>query len=308
MYSKRLPDILVITLISVLLSYILVSCCALSFNKCIWVGLGGTGAILLAFMFVAQNAYDYSLFHLHNTIRDNRILYNFLNQYKDIPIFMNEGISDSASEQNRQYETESNRTFVRVQCPENSIIYAIPDEWPEECILLTRQKDIENQTLENLQMLGVVIDNKTGYDVRIKGTNLVERVKRDKYPVYTKLEILEWPDVRIECDQQDLKINRGDIVNVNVQFKCDNQKAFINEHKYALSYHIYDENGEIRLWDGRRQPFSMIYDGMENTLMIDEETFLQPGHYILKLDVVKEGEFWLSERGMVMPAIAVTVK
>lgn len=301
------------TFISVLMAYFIFLLYALNLkprfhNLTQWLKICGSVGICVMFFMVSENAYSSCLVEQQNKIRQNSEIYDFLNNYKDVPVFMDEGIINPMSAQSRKYIDEERRLGVRAQATESLIEYTLPKKSVDDCILLMLPNNRENSGNHIFNDWKVLIKSRSGYNVSIKGEKLIERVKKDGYPIYAKSKILEFPWIKVKAREQEILINNRETAKVNIQFECEGQILFINKHKYALAYHIYDGDGRLKLWDGKRTTVSSVYDGLEKTIVIDEALLRQPGHYIVKMDMVEEGKQWLSNCGVELPEIHVFVK
>ncbi|MGH2499290.1 MAG: N-acetylmuramoyl-L-alanine amidase [Candidatus Limnocylindria bacterium] len=76
-----------------------------------------------------------------------------------------------------------------------------------------------------------------------------------------------------------------------------------------LSYHLYSGAGAVVVWDGTRTALpSAIADGQSTTVQAIVTLPAAPGVYTLKLDLVKEGEFWFSSQGVAPASVTLSVQ
>ena len=73
-----------------------------------------------------------------------------------------------------------------------------------------------------------------------------------------------------------------------------------------LSYHLYDATGRLVTWDGLRTPLA-IGAGQTATVKAQIGDPVAPGTYTLKFDLVQEGAFWFSDKGIAAASRSVNV-
>lgn len=120
-------------------------------------------------------------------------------------------------------------------------------------------------------------------------------------------------------------ITLEDIIEENVKFALEKDKGKItnklivsilmpgdwiyqNTENYRISYHIYDENGICVVFDTCRTDFVALFEGEKFIIDVKEINTLKSGRYKVVLDVVKEGEYWVSDYGEQFPTITFDVK
>jgi hypothetical protein len=71
------------------------------------------------------------------------------------------------------------------------------------------------------------------------------------------------------------------------------------EDGLQVSYHWLDTRGNAIVWDGTRTPFPRaVAPGEQIALDVQLDAPRPPGRYVLRLDLVEEHRFWLSEVGV----------
>lgn len=80
------------------------------------------------------------------------------------------------------------------------------------------------------------------------------------------------------------------------------------DHGLQLSYHWLDTHGNAIVWDGARTAFPRpVAPGETIAVEMPLEAPRPPGRYVLRLDLVEEHCFWLSEVGVVTHDMEVNV-
>ena len=92
-----------------------------------------------------------------------------------------------------------------------------------------------------------------------------------------------------------------------VPLRVQNLSNFDWDSLVNLSYHWYDQSGNVVQWDGVRTPLAGLRVGEVRSLEANVLAPLTPGTYILRLDIVHEGVTWFSGRGMELGPITVKV-
>ena len=94
----------------------------------------------------------------------------------------------------------------------------------------------------------------------------------------------------------------------SVPLRVQNMSNFTWGADIDLSYHWYDVNGNVVVWDGARTSLSGMDPNEVRSLNASVVGPQQPGTYVLKLDIVQEGVAWFSEKGMLLAPVVVTVR
>ncbi len=103
-------------------------------------------------------------------------------------------------------------------------------------------------------------------------------------------------DLRIVDQDLPREIESGNPFSVLVVIANDGSGDWSPDDGYALAYHWYDESGEAVVWDGRRTAFeATVAAGEEVSMIASVEAPRFPGRFALAWDVVREGDFWVSE-------------
>lgn len=78
----------------------------------------------------------------------------------------------------------------------------------------------------------------------------------------------------------------------------DYTKPLSNSNKYRISYHIYDEDNNLVIFDGARTDFGSFVGALEVDMAVDISAIPEKGTYMLEVDVVQENVAWLSDLGL----------
>ena len=83
----------------------------------------------------------------------------------------------------------------------------------------------------------------------------------------------------------------------------------VGEEGLQLSHHWLDPRGNAIVWDGPRTPFPRpVATGEQVSLEVALVAPRPPGRYVLRLDLVEEHRFWLSEVGVATLDVEVVVE
>lgn len=75
-----------------------------------------------------------------------------------------------------------------------------------------------------------------------------------------------------------------------------------------LSYHIFDENGNVLVYDNMRTPFGKTLYSGDKAHMSLQVSDMDPGKYVLEIDIVQEGVEWFSEQEDMTKKVTVLVQ
>lgn len=121
---------------------------------------------------------------------------------------------------------------------------------------------------------------------------------------------IEYNNIRLTCAQQEYIADTNEQLTIKVKI-YNNSTENISNNKNLLSYHIYDSNGKIVVWDGIRTYLDgSIFDN--STKMVNQALDLsvcESGKtYYCNIDMLKEGKFWYSEKGTETTTIKIMIK
>ncbi len=100
--------------------------------------------------------------------------------------------------------------------------------------------------------------------------------------------------VEIFCSPENITAFQGEKVLLHLKVKNNLPVSIRPEYGYFLSYHLYDREGNLILFENRRYVIPKILKKKSTThfsLPIYFE-YSQSGQYIVEFDIVKEGKFW----------------
>jgi hypothetical protein len=88
----------------------------------------------------------------------------------------------------------------------------------------------------------------------------------------------------------------------------NNGPEIVADRPVNLSYHLVDGKGNTVLWDGARTPFGALKKGESRTvaLAVPQKDFeqMKTKDLVLRIDLVKEGCWWASQRGSPARSVA----
>lgn len=246
------------------------------------------------FSLVAYNGYCIYIQPNQNEEYSNITAYSCLNNHKDYDIYYVK--SDK--------EVEASR--LRMQVIDSTIYYRMPPRIEDDYFVVIDDRDKFNLlTYDSLYLVNYF----GSYYVFAKGESLTELLRKEGYWLYEmkNIEILTYDDVDIDCPEKNMIVQSGIPFEINVEFHVDKDVFLINENKYCLSYHIYDAQNNLIKWDGNRTPFISVSDTQNISMKLEDESLLEPGEYVVLIDLVEEGVTWLSSYGLEMEKISLTV-
>ncbi len=102
------------------------------------------------------------------------------------------------------------------------------------------------------------------------------------------------PEVEIRCTPDSITAFQGEKVVLTIEVKNNSAQSIRPENNYFISYHLHDENEKCIAYDNRRFEIPNVLRRKKTTsfqlpLYFD---YGKSGHYVVHLDIVKEGEFW----------------
>lgn len=104
--------------------------------------------------------------------------------------------------------------------------------------------------------------------------------------------------VEIHCSPHHINVFQGEKVPLHLTVKNNLPVDIQSEHRYFLSYHIYDRDGEPIQFHNRRYIIPVVLKKKSTTRFVLPVYFEYPrsGDYIVEVDIVKEGEFWGADK------------
>jgi hypothetical protein len=90
---------------------------------------------------------------------------------------------------------------------------------------------------------------------------------------------------------------KDEIVEIPVKIRNRMINEIGSTQKYFLTYHILSENLEVLKFDNIRSEIPQISPGLSSEVRMAIELPKSKGVYEIEVDIVKEGDYWLSEKG-----------
>ena len=100
----------------------------------------------------------------------------------------------------------------------------------------------------------------------------------------------------------------GERIEVVIEVKNKTIHNINSEDNYFLSYHLYDSEGRMISFDNVRTPIPGIMPGRTKEIEMLVDVPENEGNYIIETDIVKENEYWFSDKGNGTAKSRLTVK
>lgn len=97
------------------------------------------------------------------------------------------------------------------------------------------------------------------------------------------------------------------VIPVIINNKSNRVLSSTEEYKIFLSYHLYDGEGNLLVYDGMRSSFEHQILSHEKDV-VDMYMNLEPGEYIVEIDVLQEFVTWFAEQEDTSIRVKVIVK
>ncbi len=109
----------------------------------------------------------------------------------------------------------------------------------------------------------------------------------------------------LKCDKQNLVLFQGEKIELPITVESKLPYSVSSRNRFYFSFHIYDMNGGRISYDNKRFILPKKIKKFNKTKFKIPVYFniRKSGNYKIKLDIVKEGEFWGSDKGWQMPVI-----
>lgn len=123
-------------------------------------------------------------------------------------------------------------------------------------------------------------------------------------------QILELDDINLKYlgDESPILNEDNNILKILIDTQGEVEKLYLNSNKYRVSYHIYDTDNNLVLYDGKRTFFGSFTGSAEIDMEVDVNAVPEKGTYILEVDIVQECVAWLSDLGMQTVRIEIEVQ
>lgn len=158
----------------------------------------------------------------------------------------------------------------------------------EENAVVIKNDDITSEVLDSY-----IVKSTDEYTCLVKNNDIYGDTSKLKY-----MANLEPDSVNLSIVEQ--KWNKDDELVARVSFNNNHLVEYYNSQweNTFLSYHIYDKNNKMIIWDGIRTSMDEIIDEKGQLVSFDLSE-LKPGKkYYYEIDIVEEGVRWFSVEGM----------
>ncbi len=114
----------------------------------------------------------------------------------------------------------------------------------------------------------------------------------------------------LKCDKKDISVFQGEKIDLVLTVINKTNYSISSDKQFYFSYHIYDRNENVVSFDNKRfiLPRKIRKFGRTVFKIPVYFNYKKSGKYKIKVDIVKEGEFWGSDKGWDMPVINLNLK
>ena len=110
------------------------------------------------------------------------------------------------------------------------------------------------------------------------------------------VQVLEPEKVKLNIVGE--KVDKDGNLVAEVTLGNDAQTDFYNYGNIYLTYHIYDENHDMIIWDGERNSTDEFIDSGKQSIIINTDELKQGKTYFYEIDIIDENLRWFSYEGM----------
>jgi len=102
-----------------------------------------------------------------------------------------------------------------------------------------------------------------------------------------------------KIDGYDTNITAESGQDILIKARIKNKMYYVmgSDDQYFLSYHIYDETGNLIQFENPRTYLEGIEPGSTENIDLQIKALMGKGKYRIVIDVVKEGGYWFAEKG-----------
>ena len=183
--------------------------------------------------------------------------------------------------------------------------------WNQPVLSIALQKDYDIDKLilpadhENyIKYVNIDINNKSVYIPFLQIDNQVFNMetffkKLADSNEWKKYDNVEYNNISLTCAQQKYVAGAKEQLFIKVKLLNNSTENIYNSNNF-LSYHIYDSDRKLIVWDGVRTKIGEdIASNASKTITqtVDLSQCKSGGIYYCNIDLVSEGQFWYSEKG-----------
>jgi hypothetical protein len=104
--------------------------------------------------------------------------------------------------------------------------------------------------------------------------------------------------VEILSDAYDVRGLTSDLISIKIFITNHSKEKFVSLYPYPvnISYHWLNHEGQYIEYGGERTPIRIPLEPNEKQIFILKiKTPCSPGHYVLQITLVQEGNFWIED-------------
>lgn len=113
---------------------------------------------------------------------------------------------------------------------------------------------------------------------------------------------------KIDGFEKNITVESGQDISVRANVKNKMYYDLDSRDNYFFSYHLYDGTGKLIQYDNPRTQIKNIKPGQTQNVEVQIKAPTEKGKYMIKIDLVKEGEYWFSDRGETPGTLFIDVK
>lgn len=248
-------------------------------------GLGICLVMVVVFVRTGMNGYAITIEPHHKGHNSYAGSYDILYKSPEYPIYY-QGTNFIA------------RQGIRTRATESILHFCAPEENSENYFYVITKEEFD--TLREQKAEYVFIGTIQGEYLLAKGQDILDRLSEEKVLYYALKEISSMSDEDFELStDQDMEIilaSEQDI-SLEVILSAEGKEFLMNDGNYTLSYHFYDTDGNVLVWDADRTILNIVgRESIKMTIPYNQVAELE--EFYIEPDICDEGTKWMSQAGM----------
>lgn len=248
--------------------------------------------LVVFFSRVSQNAYEChtQMNQRNNEVRIQRFS-QILTENMEYTIYCT-GMDDYAGADN--YD----RKLIRTRVVDGVIKNQLPPASENSFFLIVGMEDLEIDLKRDDIYFVEGCGNLALFAV---GNELAEKLQSEGFSCNKtdgiRVVSLKMDEIEMSLKGAEKVVGLNDDLFINVGIQNNSNTVFLNNFKYRLSYHIFDAQGNLVLWDNERYEIDDFLSEKIISIVIDADKFGSEGEYMVEIDIVEEGVNWFSYVG-----------